>query len=63
MKLRRPIARIVQSDAPDAYIAQDGIVMPVSDKYTSRVVLLSGAYAKQLLEWEDLNKKKKGENC
>lgn len=60
VKLRRPLARIVQSDAPDAYIAQDGVVMPVSDKYTSRVVLISGAYAKQLLEWEDLNTKEEG---
>jgi cell division protein FtsQ len=60
VELRRPIARIVQSDAPDAYIAEDGVVMSVSDKYTSRVVLISGAYAKQLLEWEDLNKKEEG---
>lgn len=54
VELRRPIARIVQQDAPDAYIAQDGVVMPVSEKYTSRVMLLSGAFVKQLLESEDL---------
>src|SRR3954469_7722585 len=28
--LRRPIARIVQENAPDAYIAEDGTVMSVS---------------------------------
>lgn len=59
VELRRPIARVVQSDAPDAYIAEDGVVMPVSDKYTSRVVLISGA-VKHLLESEDLNKSEEG---
>lgn len=59
VELRRPIARIVQNDAPDAYIAEDGVVMPVSDKYTSRVVLISGA-VKHLLESEDLNKSEEG---
>lgn len=59
VELRRPIARIVQNDAPDAYIAEDGVVMPVSEKYTSRVVLISGA-VKQLLESEDLNKTEEG---
>jgi cell division protein FtsQ len=55
VELRRPIARIVQNDAPDAYIAEDGVIMPVSEKYTARVVLISGA-VKQLLESEDLNR-------
>ncbi len=59
VELRRPIARIVQNDAPDAYIAEDGVVMPVSEKYTSRVVLISGA-VKHLLESEDLNKSEEG---
>jgi cell division protein FtsQ len=59
VELRRPIARIVQKDAPDAYIAKDGVIMPVSEKYTSRVVLISG-YVKPLLESEDLNKTEEG---
>ncbi len=59
VELRRPIARIVQNDAPDAYIAEDGVVMPVSDKYTSRVILISGT-VKHLLESEDLNKSEEG---
>jgi cell division protein FtsQ len=59
VELRRPIARIVQKDAPDAYIAEDGVIMPVSEKYTSRVVLISG-YVKPLLESEDLNKTEEG---
>ncbi|MFM7485353.1 MAG: cell division protein FtsQ/DivIB [Cytophagales bacterium] len=59
VELRRPIARMVQTDAPDAYIAEDGVVMPVSEKYTSRVVLISG-HVKPLLEGEDLNKSEEG---
>lgn len=49
VELRRPIARIVRNDGPDGYVAEDGTIMPVSDKFTSRVVLLSGAYARKLL--------------
>ena len=60
VELRRPIARIVQADAPDAYISEEGVIMPVSEKYTSRVVLISGAFVKGLLESEDLNKTDEG---
>jgi cell division protein FtsQ len=60
VELRRPIARIVQQDAPDAYIAEDGVIMPVSEKYTSRVMLLSGPFVKKLLESQDLRKTEEG---
>jgi cell division protein FtsQ len=60
VELRRPIARIVQQDASDAYIAEDGVIMPVSEKYTSRVMLLSGSMMKKLLESQDLNKTEEG---
>lgn len=60
VELRRPIARMVQPDAPDAYIAQDGVVMPVSEKYTSRVILISGSYVRKLIETQDLNKTEEG---
>jgi cell division protein FtsQ len=60
VELRRPIARIVQSDSPDAYIAEDGVIMPVSEKYTSRVTLISGGMMKKLLESQDLNKTEEG---
>ncbi len=59
--LRRPVARIVQEDAPDAYIAEDGTVMPVSEKFASRVLLISGGYVKKLLESEDLSKTVEGQ--
>lgn len=54
-EIRRPIARIVRSDGPDGYIAEDGTVMPVSDKFTSRVILISGSYVKQMVKQNNLN--------
>jgi cell division protein FtsQ len=50
VELRRPIARLVRSDAPDAYVAEDGTVMTVSEKYTSRVVLISGSFTRKLVD-------------
>lgn len=50
VELRRPIARIVRDDAPDAYVAEDGTIMSVSEKYTSRVVLISGAFTRKLVD-------------
>ncbi len=58
--LRRPIARIVQEDAPDAYISEEGIIMGVSDKFTSRVMIISGRFVKELLEKGDLMKFEEG---
>lgn len=54
-ELRRPVARIVRNDGPDGYVAEDGTIMPVSDKFTSRVLLISGSYANQLLKQGNLN--------
>lgn len=58
--LRRPLARIVRSDGPDGYIAEDGTIMPVSDKFTSRVMLVSGSYVQQLLKHGNVNKSEEG---
>ncbi len=54
-ELRRPIARIVRNDGANGYIAEDGTIMPVSEKFTSRVVLLSGAYVSQMLKQTNMN--------
>ena len=54
-ELRRPIARIVRNDGADGYIAEDGTIMPVSEKFTSRVVLVSGSYVPQLLKQTNMN--------
>jgi cell division protein FtsQ len=49
VSLRRPIARLVRNDGPDGYIAADGTIMPVSDKYSTRVVVVSGSFVNQLI--------------
>ncbi len=45
---RRPVARVLNSDNTDDYITWDGTILPVSDKYTSRVLLLSGDHQESL---------------
>jgi cell division protein FtsQ len=44
-----PIARVVQADAPDAYISHTGQILPLSERYTARVVLIQGEYTRKLL--------------
>ena len=60
-ELRRPVARIVRNDGPDGYIAEDGTIMPVSDKFTSRVVLISGSYVSQLLKQRNMHEKEESQ--
>jgi cell division protein FtsQ len=60
VELRRPVARIVRNDGPDGYIAEDGTIMPVSEKYTSRVILLSGSFVRQLLQQQNMNLSEEG---
>jgi cell division protein FtsQ len=62
VKLRRPIARMVRNDGPDGYIAEDGTVMPVSEKFTSRVILISGGYVKTLLRQQNVSETEAGKN-
>ena len=59
--LRRPVARIVRNDGPDGYIAEDGTIMPVSDKFTSRVVLISGSYVPTLLRQKSIGQTEEGQ--
>lgn len=56
VELRRPIARIVQEDGPDAYLSEEGIVMGVSEKFTSRVMIITGKSVKRYLEMGELKK-------
>lgn len=60
VELRRPIARITQEDAPDAYVSEEGVIMSISEKFTSRVMVISGKYVRQLLEKGDLMKFEEG---
>jgi cell division protein FtsQ len=60
VSLRRPIARMIQSDGPDAYIGEDGTIMPVSEKFSSRVVLVSGDFVPRLLKLDNINQMEEG---
>jgi cell division protein FtsQ len=60
VSLRRPIARIVRNDGPDGYVAEDGTIMPVSEKFTSRVVLLGGEFVPRLLQVRNMNELEAG---
>lgn len=52
--LRRPMARIVRYNGPDAYIGEDGEVLPVSDKFTKRTIIITGERAKELSEQKNI---------
>jgi cell division protein FtsQ len=52
--LRRPTARIVRQDGPDAYIAEDGTILPVSATFSSRVLLVGGANVKEMASLQTL---------
>jgi cell division protein FtsQ len=41
----RPIARLMSSKMSDRYISNKGEVLPLSKRYTARVILIDGAYA------------------
>jgi cell division protein FtsQ len=60
VELRRPIARIIRNDGPDGYIAEDGTIMPVSDKFTARVMLVSGPYVRHILRQKNLQQTDEG---
>jgi cell division protein FtsQ len=58
--LRRPIARIVRSYGPSVYIAEDGAIMPVSEKFSTRTLLISGELANQIMHEENILKSEGG---
>lgn len=49
-----PIARISRPRAADGYVSTEGIILPTSSKYTSRVLILYGNYAETLLDKQNL---------
>lgn len=60
VSLRRPVARMIQSSGPNAYIADDGTIMPVSDRFSSRVVLLSGDFIPKILKLDNIHELEEG---
>jgi len=49
VELRRPVVRLTRNDGTDGYVAEDGTIMPVSDRFTARVMLMTGKYVGKLL--------------
>lgn len=45
-----PIARIARPMGADGYITTEGLIIPTSPTYTSRVLILEGEYAEQLMD-------------
>lgn len=45
-----PIARIARPMGADGYITTEGLIIPTSPTYTSRVLILEGAYAEKLMD-------------
>ncbi len=49
-----PIARIARPYGADGYITKEGLIIPTSSSYTSRVLILEGEYAEELINQGDL---------
>ncbi|HOO09586.1 MAG TPA: cell division protein FtsQ [Cyclobacteriaceae bacterium] len=60
VKLRRPVARLVRMDGPDAYIAGDGKVMETSQKYSARIILVSGDIVDRIVRAGDTETTEEG---
>lgn len=41
----RPVARLMSDKMNDRYISSEGVILPMSRRYTARVVLIDGAFA------------------
>lgn len=53
--LRRPMARLVQERGADAYLSEEGLVMPISDRYSSRVLVLSGPRVAEIIRRQTIS--------
>ncbi len=51
----KPVARLVANNGRHAYISEEGTVLPVSSKYTARVVVLSGPYMNEMTRAESIH--------
>ncbi|MGB3181178.1 MAG: cell division protein FtsQ [Cyclobacteriaceae bacterium] len=46
----RPLARLMRTDGPDAYISAAGELLPVSNRFTARVPVITGSGVSTLIE-------------
>ncbi|SNS03152.1 cell division protein FtsQ [Belliella buryatensis] len=56
----KPMARIIRPMAADGYISTEGVILPTSPKYTTRVLTIEGSYAERLLQEEKLGAEYQG---
>lgn len=45
----KPVARLISASGRNAYIGEDGDILPVSPKYTARVPVVTGRYVDKLM--------------
>lgn len=50
VKQERPIARILNASGSDYYISEGGQILPVSKRFTARVMVLSGSFFKKYID-------------
>lgn len=50
MEQHEPIARIARPNAADGYITTEGLIIPTSPTYTSRVLIIEGEYMEKLMD-------------
>jgi len=50
----RPVARLIADNGKHAYISEEGALLPISSKYTSRVVVLTGGYLSKVTQLESI---------
>lgn len=60
VKQKRPIARIIYPNGVHAYIGSDGTTLSTSENFTSRVVIIDGAFSPKLMS-EDFLQSEEGQ--
>jgi cell division protein FtsQ len=58
----RPLARLIHPTAPDRYISEEGAILPMSERFTARVVLLEGKWIDKLIGQPDWQTSDEGKN-
>ncbi len=51
----KPIARLMANNGRNAYIGEDGDLLPVSPKYTARVPVVTGSYVNALMKLNNVH--------
>jgi cell division protein FtsQ len=55
MQQHEPIARITRPTAADGYITTEGLIIPTSPTYTSRVLIVEGEFVEKLMDKGNLD--------